>query len=175
MRCGKISRNWSDDEADHCLRYRPPDRAGIGRRTPTFPLLFSEVIIPSSVLVEATLDQQKPCASRIASALQSPGFREYPGRLTGDFQALADLLDIGEAEALSIARELGAIALIDGQRGRKVAVNRGVAVTGTAGVLVMAKRRGEIRAVKPLLEEMAMRCYRFSEKLVSDVLDICGE
>jgi predicted nucleic acid-binding protein len=107
--------------------------------------------------------------------MRSPGFREYPGRLTDDFQALADLLDIGEAEALSIAQELGAVALIDEQRGRKVAVNRGIAITGTAGVLVMAKRTGEIRALKPLLEELAIRGYRFSEKLVRDVLDICGE
>lgn len=98
------------------------------------PLLFPEVIIPSSVLVEATQDQQKPGASRIASAMRSPGFREYPGRLTGEFQALAELRDIGKAEALSIDQELGAIALIDEQRGRKVAVKRGIVITGTAVV-----------------------------------------
>lgn len=68
-----------------------------------------------------------------------------------------------------------AVGSIDELRGRNVARNRGVATTGTAGVLVMAKRRGEIRAVKPLIEEMGMRGYRFSEKLVRDVLGICGE
>ena len=88
---------------------------------------------------------------------------------------LAELLDKGEAEALALAETLNAIALVDERRGRKVATRKGIALTGTAAVLIKAKRAGEVAAVKPLLSRLARSGYGLSNKLVDDVLKLSGE
>ena len=60
----------------------------------------------------------------------------------------------GEAEAIALATDLNAdIVLIDEQEGRQLASRTGLAVTGVLGILLRAKRAGEIAAVKP---EMAL-------------------
>lgn len=52
-------------------------------------------------------------------------------------------LDPGEREAISLALELQAdLVLLDERRGRREATGRGLAVTGTLGVLDAAARRG---------------------------------
>lgn len=54
-------------------------------------------------------------------------------------------LDPGEREAISLALELRAdLVLLDERRGRREAAGRGLAVTGTLGVLDAAARRGLI-------------------------------
>lgn len=142
---------------------------------PILPHLFTEVYIPDAVAGEAISDQEKPVASAIAQALQDGTLQRRLIHLDADFEELSYLLDRGEAEAIALAMELGAIALIDERRGRKVAASRGVAVTGTAAVLVSAKSGGHINAVKPYLDKLSSSGYPLSESLVTIVLEKCGE
>ena len=69
--------------------------------------------------------------------------------------ALREQLDPGEAEAIIVAGELHAgLLLVDEKRGRRIAIDRGLEVTGLLGVLAEAKARGLILRGQPVLEEM---------------------
>src|SRR5262249_48326664 len=62
----------------------------------------------------------------------------------------------GEMEAIALAlQEAGSLLLLDDRTARRVAEAHGVPVTGSAGVLVRARRENLIREVRPIL--LAMR------------------
>lgn len=142
---------------------------------PVLSGLFSVVYVPDGVVIEATQDMYRPGATAILSAIEDKHIVRRSIAISDAYLDLAELLDRGEAEALALAEALNAIALVDERRGRKVATKRGIAVTGTAAVLVKAKRAGEVTAVKPLLNMLAQSGYRLSSKLVNEVLKLSGE
>lgn len=70
-------------------------------------------------------------------------------------------LDAGEAEVISLARQLSpCMAVIDERRGRRIAQQvYGLPVKGTAGILVEAHRRGLISGVRSRLLELRAAGY----------------
>jgi hypothetical protein len=87
-------------------------------------------------------------------------------------QALTQELDIGEAEAIALALEIGAdLLLMDERLGREVALHLDVRYTGLIGVLIEAKRKGFIVSIKPCLDQLRdIAGFRLSEKLYTRVL-----
>ena len=84
---------------------------------------------------------------------------------------LAAHLDAGEASAIALALETGVhLVAIDERRGRLVARDLGLAVTGSVGLLLRAKRLGLIDAVAPRLQAMRERGIWLGEALVHRVL-----
>ncbi|MEX2302373.1 MAG: DUF3368 domain-containing protein [Bryobacterales bacterium] len=81
----------------------------------------------------------------------------------------------GEIAAITLARQLGTRVLLDDKVARKVAILNEVAVVGTAGVLIDAKRKRLVRKVKPLIEDLRHGGYRLSDELVARVLAHCRE
>lgn len=142
---------------------------------PRLPTLFSVVYVPDGVAAEALQDSGKPGAQAISQAFETGWIVRRTIDLSDVYLDLVTLLDQGEAQALALAEQLEAIALIDERRGRKVAALRGIKVTGTAAVLIHAKTAGEIPAVKPLLDRLAQHGYRLSSSLIRDVLRLAGE
>jgi len=65
--------------------------------------------------------------------------------------------------------------IIDEIKGRKAAKEMEISVTGSLGVLVAAKSKGHIQAVKPLIEKIQKTNFRMSEELIERVLDKVNE
>ncbi len=86
-------------------------------------------------------------------------------------------VDLGEAEAIALSLELKADRLlIDDAAGRAIALGLGLKITGVLGVLLIAKQRGFISAVKPLVDEVMNRAgFRVGDLLCQSVLRTAGE
>lgn len=94
-----------------------------------------------------------------------------------DIQTSQDNIDLGEAEAIVLSLELNAdLVLMDERRGRAVAIDYGLKVTGLLGVLVQAKRNGLIADVKPLMDRLIEQVdFRVGSQLYETVLQASGE
>jgi len=85
-------------------------------------------------------------------------------------------LDLGEAQTIVLAKELNAdIVLIDETIGYNIARSQRLNVKRTLSFLIVAKERGVIDEVKPLLDEMIDKGRWISHRVYRDVLRICGE
>jgi predicted nucleic acid-binding protein len=85
------------------------------------------------------------------------------------------LVDAGEAAAIALAKAEGGLLLMDDNRGRRLALRLGLAVKGTLGILVLAKRRGHIERVRPVLEMLLSHGIRISQRLIDATLREVGE
>jgi uncharacterized protein len=66
-----------------------------------------------------------------------------------------ETVDAGEAQAIELAREIGADRLlIDERKGRRLATQEGVAVIGLLGVVLLAKRQALIPSARQLLDRL---------------------
>lgn len=91
-------------------------------------------------------------------------------------QTLQNNLDVGEAEAITLAVELNAERLIiDERRGRNEAIRLGVQVTGLLGILLAAKQQGLIPLVQPLLDDLIAQGFWIRAQLYAEVLQLAGE
>ena len=82
----------------------------------------------------------------------------------------------GESEALAVALgRPGTAVLLDEKRARRFAASRDIPVVGTVGVVLRAKQRSLISAVRPVLDALAQSGFRISEALYDGALERAGE
>ncbi len=141
-------------------------------RLDLLPGLFDHIVIPSSVLQEVTADPQRCGADTLGSA---PWLRVAPVEDQTAVAVLRFSLDRGESEAIVLARQLGALLLIDERRGRTIATSLAVPRTGTIGILLAAKRAGLIEGVTPLLHGLIEAGVRISQTLYLEARTLAGE
>jgi predicted nucleic acid-binding protein len=85
-------------------------------------------------------------------------------------------LDAGESAVLALAFEQqGSQAVLDDLAARRCAGSLGIAVQGTLGLLLVAKRSGLIPEVRPLIDTLRRAGFFMSDKLVNRVLRAAGE
>lgn len=90
---------------------------------------------------------------------------------------LSTILDAGEATAIALAcREKPERLLIDERKGRRVAEDiYGLPVIGTAGILLEAKSKEFIPAVRPLLLQLQNAGYYMHTDLINRICHAVGE
>lgn len=92
-------------------------------------------------------------------------------------ESLSVHLDPGESEAIALAVELHANALlIDEMDGREAARKLGLATTGTLGIVIWAKRQGLVNSADQAVEALVKRTRFFvSEAVRREVRRLAGE
>jgi predicted nucleic acid-binding protein len=135
--------------------------------------LFGKVLVPAAVIEEL----RHPAApSPVASwLLHIPSWIEVRAVSARPDPAL-ELLDLGEREAIQLAQEQHAdLLLIDERRGRLEAKRRGVATTGTLGVLLTAGKRGLVDAEAAFERLSSETSFRAAPAVREGFVKQCGE
>lgn len=133
--------------------------------------LFEKISIPHAVYNEIFKGQY-------------PGYKE----LNSDFFEIVGVqhqenlgfllndLDRGEAECILVAKESAAdLLIIDERLAYKIAQSQGLTVIGTLTVLLKAKKRGLIKEIKPILDEMIVHGRWYSQRVYEYFLRSIGE
>ena len=138
---------------------------------------FSTVWMPDAVAKELMAHPDRAAKDLIRRASQEHWIRVGTPEDSRLLRVLLLQLHQGEAEAIALATDLKAdMVLIDEQEGRQLASRTGLAVTGVIGILLRAKRAGEIGAVKPEIELLRSKAHFFvSAPLEAKILAEAGE
>jgi predicted nucleic acid-binding protein len=91
-------------------------------------------------------------------------------------EVLLDELDLGEAETIVLAREIGADwVLMDERKGRRKLTQLGLKRIGTVGILLKAKQVGLVSAIRPELEKLRQQGFSVSQAVIDAVLRQANE
>ncbi|MGZ8216908.1 DUF3368 domain-containing protein [Methylomagnum sp.] len=133
--------------------------------------LFGEVIISEAVYEELKTKQKYGNREVDCPFIQ---VKPIQGRLYCDL--LLNQLDLGEAETIILAKEINAdFVIIDENLGYEFARHAGLTVIRTLSILIRAKERAEIIAIKPLLDEMIAKGRWYSPSFYRSFLAQIGE
>jgi predicted nucleic acid-binding protein len=110
--------------------------------------LYGRVLLAASVYDEVVVEGLAGGFEDARTLQEFLGQEGWPASRVHDLpQALfGPALDRGERDSIALALEQEALLLIDEERGREVAVQLGLVVRGTLGVLIQAYRSGLIAA-----------------------------
>lgn len=150
-------------------------------RTNKLPLLCSvakQVVLTTTVKQECVVNPGMPGAATIQRFIDDGLLTVVPD-VPEHHDIAKTNLDPGEKTAISFAlslRESPAFQLLlDDVGGRKVAKAHGLNVIGSAGLLVIAKRKELIAEVKPILLEWQQAGYWIHPDIVNAVLVSANE
>lgn len=163
----------------------PPGRSIISNSGPLIALaaigrlgllraLFGQIVIPQAVYEEVVIRGQGESGSAEVKAATWIEVRQTKDHLAVDL--LREVLDAGESEAIALAQEQSArYVLLDDALARRKARFLGLSMTGTLGLVLMAKEAGLVPTVKPVLDELRQTEFRMSEHVYLEVLTKAGE
>jgi len=138
---------------------------------------FSEIWIPESVRKELDANPDPVALAAIQHALGKGWVRCSSPADSPLLNLLSLHLHRGEAEAIALAAELRAeVVIIDEQEARELAAHVGLRVIGVLGILLRAKREGQIPAIKPEIQSLRQKGKFFiAPNLEAKVLAAAGE
>lgn len=136
--------------------------------------VYGGVAVPSEVYDEVTAGNH-PAAGQVRTAAWLSVHLVSDGQRIGRLQEETGL-GLGECAAIVLAEEVDAsLVLIDDLAARRVAEDRGLPVAGTIATLLLAKRRGILAAVRPLLDDLVAHGTRIGRRLYDEALQLAGE
>jgi predicted nucleic acid-binding protein len=89
---------------------------------------------------------------------------------------LGNLVDPGEASVIALAFEMpDSLLILDDRKGRQLAANLQLHLTGLVGVLVQARRRGIIASLGAELAALRSAGFRVSQTIEVKAMHLAGE
>ena len=136
--------------------------------------LFRTISITKEVRGEAAGARELPGAVAIAAALKQGWIRVLRREWR---EPPLPQLDTGEASTLRAAIALGpgTLVLLDDLQARREALRLGIAITGTAGIIVEARQAGLIPAAGPVFARLAEEGFHLGDDLLQAILAESGE
>ena len=137
--------------------------------------LYTSIVVPPGVHDEVTVaGAGLPGAVEVRSL---PWIECRAVRDTALVAVLRSEIDRGEAEAIALARELGAdLLLLDERKGRPAARRLGLPVIGLLGVLIEGRHKKIVPSVTTLLDRLISEAgFHVSEALYTTVVLSAGE
>lgn len=135
--------------------------------------LYGEVIIPYAVLEE--LEEGKKADEDVPEISKYKWIKVRRISVPSHINLIPDL-GKGEAEVLSLGlEETQHLLIIDDKLARQIAKLQSLKFTGTAGVLLNAKKEGLINEIKPILNRLHDVGFFLRKKLIDDILKLSGE
>jgi len=123
---------------------------------------FYTVFIPPSVLEELRIEEGLPGTVSIREAIDGGWIKVGEVKDRKLVQVLRRDLDQGEAEAIALALENKAEwTILDERDGRRIAKSLDLQVAGTLGILLKAKRNGQLASLKFVLDELRQKAGFF--------------
>lgn len=121
--------------------------------------LFGEVSITEEVRAEFGLDLPEwTKVKKVTNKIQQ--------------KAINLILDAGEASSIALALETeNSLLIIDERKGRRIAMEFGVSIVGTLGIILRAKEKGLIDSVENLLLKLEKVDFRISDELKAKILE----
>lgn len=140
--------------------------------------LYSRVIIPEAVYNEMVdINKIVPGAVEVKTLSWIHTQTVINSLQVTEIQENNQSIHLGEAEAIILSLEMKAdLLLMDERRGRIVATNYGINITGLLGVLIQAKKQRLIPAIKPLIDQLITQDnFRVNPQLYTVVLQASNE
>jgi predicted nucleic acid-binding protein len=135
-------------------------RAGIH---PLLPKLFPDLVVPEAVWAEVVSRTHNDPATR--GLPKSDWARKLATPISQDVMEWG--LGAGETAVLSYAQyNCGYTAIVDDREARRCANVLNISIIGTAGVVVLAKRRGLIESTEVALRQLQAAGLWMSEELI---------
>jgi uncharacterized protein len=134
--------------------------------------LYGRILVPPAVVAELGVGHRLGKDLPDVAALAWIELRAPPADRLTEIEGLG----AGETEGIALGRALaGALLLIDDAEARRVAVAFGLRVTGTVGVLIVAKERGFVDRIAPELDRLSTFGFRLAPPVRLAALRRAGE
>ena len=137
------------------------------------PTLFGTVQVPLAVAAEIGEGRQRGVPLPELAGLSWVTTRPVDARR---LTSLPGQLGRGEKEVLALGLEAAASLLVlDDRDARRHAIAMGLEITGTVGLLLLAKERGVLDLIQPALDRLQGLRFRLSTETRRIVLNLAGE
>lgn len=138
--------------------------------------IFGEIVIAQAVYDEAVVAGCEKGGARREVLAAAGWLRVKPVCDRLAVEVLLDELDLGEAETIVLAREMGADwVLMDEKRGRRKLDQLGLHKMGVGGLLLLAKQQGLLAQVGSELERLCRCEFSLSPAVVVAILKEADE
>lgn len=135
--------------------------------------LYGEIIIPKAVAFE--IEEGGRIGEDVPKIADYQWIKVKKVTIPAFIKIISDLGQ-GEAEVLTLGcEESEPLLIIDDALARRIAKLQAFKLTGTAGVLLKAKKEGHISEIKPILEKLKEVDFYLSDRIIADILKIAGE
>ena len=137
------------------------------------PKLFGSVLVPKAVAHELAVGRS------LGGELPDPAGLGWAVLLSVVVPPALDAFDglgPGEREVLSLAlNRPGSLAILDDRAARRAARDLGIPITGTAGILLRAKKASLVAELSPLLERLTRTGFRLDTSTRRTLLELADE